>query len=105
MAAAKKCKANAIKFTWIAEPLSFFQSGRKKLRLMDKNIVLKKGSSVDDMSMDALFGGTSQGVCFGNVSCTCNGGGRHSCFPNSPSCTRKSPKVAESLNGIAFLEY
>lgn len=60
------------------------QGSRKKERIMKDNIVLRKGSSVDDMSMDALFGGTiSQKKC-GEYTCLCKGIGSKViiCSPN-----------------------
>ena len=72
---------------------------------MKDNIVLRKGSSVDDMSMDALFGGTSQGICFGH-SCGCNGGtGRYNCPSHTSSCTLKLFESPETLADIVTLTF
>lgn len=72
---------------------------------MDKNIVLRKGSSVDDMSMDGLFGGASQGICFGH-SCGCNGGtSRYNCPSHTSGCTLKlfeSPETPADIVTLTF---
>ena len=72
---------------------------------MKDNIVLRKGLSVDDMSMDALFGGTSQDFCLGH-SCGCNGGtGRYNCTNYSSGCTLKlfeSPDTPADIVTLMF---
>lgn len=67
---------------------------------MKDNIVLRKGSSVDDMSMDALFGGIGSQDCTDN--CNCKGLG-NKYIVLCPSLKETNPSVMNSqLTTLGF---